>query len=449
VSHFRSLTTEITAMPPKKSQLYLWVLGAIVGGVVFGIVAPSTAVKLKPMGDAFIALIRMLLPFIVFCTVVLGISGAGDMKKVGRVGLKTIIYFEFITTFALIIGLVVVNVLKPGAGFNVDPATLDAASVSTYTQTASQQSLIGFITHIIPRTISDAFTGSGDLLQVLFVAILVGYAIIKLDKQGGYIHRFIEELSHLVFAMMNVLMKLAPLGAGGAMAFTVGRYGVASLKPLAAMMVSYYITTLLFIALVMGPLAAWGGVNLWKFIVYIKDELITVLGTASSESVIAPLMKKLEDAGCSRAVVGLVVPSGMSFNTAGTSIYITMGAIFIAQALNIEMSLGQQLALLAVAMLTSKGSAGVVGASFVTLAATLAVLPTIPVAGLALILGVDRFMSQIRATTNTLGNGLAALLVARWEGELDMPRLQAQLNGEEPTHAAAAVVAASTATPAE
>jgi aerobic C4-dicarboxylate transport protein len=417
--------------------LYLWVLAAIAIGVVIGIVAPETAVQLKPLGDGFIALIKMLLPAIVFCTVVMGIVGAGDMKKVGRVGMKTLIYFEVVTTLALIIGLIVVNTVRPGEGFDVDPATLDASAVSGYAQSASQQTVVGFVLHIIPKTFSDAFTGAGDLLQVLFAAILVGYAITKLGKHGGYAHRFVEEFSHIVFAMMNVLMKLAPIGAMGAIAFTIGRYGIASLKPLASLMISYYLTTILFVAIVMGSIAALAGFSLWKFIVYIKDELLTVLGTASSESAIAPLMEKLEDLGCSRAVVGLVIPSGMSFNTAGTSIYITMGALFIAQATNIDLSLGQQIALLAVAMLTSKGSAGVVGASFITLAATLAVVPTIPIAGMALILGVDRFMSEIRATTNLLGNGLATVVVSRWEGELDTPRLRARLEGREPAAALA------------
>jgi aerobic C4-dicarboxylate transport protein len=425
------------AVKKRGGQLYIWVLVAIGVGALLGIVAPATAVKLRPLGDGFIALIKMLLPLIVFTTVVLGIAGAGDMKKVGRVGVKTLIYFEIVTTLALIIGLVVVNVVKPGAGFNVDAATLDASAVSGFAQSAAQQTVTGFILGIIPTTFSNAFTGTGSLLQVLFVAILVGYAIIRLGKHGGYVHRMIEEFSHVVFAMMNVLMKLAPIGAMGAIAFTVGRYGIASLKPLAALMVSYYVTTILFVVIVMGAVAALAGFSLWKFIVYIKDELFTVLGTASSESAIAPLMEKLEDLGSSRAVVGLVIPSGMSFNTAGTCIYITMGALFIAQATNVELSIGEQIGLLVVAMLTSKGSAGVVGASFITLAATLSVVPGIPVAGMALILGVDRFMSEIRATTNLLGNGLATLVVSRWEGELDSAHLRAKLDGREPPPAAA------------
>jgi aerobic C4-dicarboxylate transport protein len=413
------------------SKLYIWVLGAIAAGVVIGAVWPATGVAMRPLGDGFIALVKMLIPPIIFCTVVLGIGGAGDMRKVGRVGVKALVYFEAVTTLALIIGLVVVNTVKPGAGFNVDPATLDASAVSGFARSAQDQTLVGFFLHIIPTTFSNAFTAGGDLLQVLFVAILFGYALNKLGKQGGVVHAFIEEAAHVFFACMNAIMKLAPIGAAGAMAFTIGRYGLASLRPLAALMATYYITTILFVVLVLGPICAWAGFSLFRFILYIKDELLTVLGTASSESALAPLMQKLERLGCSRAVVGLVVPSGMSFNMEGTSIYITMGAIFVAQALNIDLSLGQQLTLLLVSLVTSKGAAGVVGASFVTLAATLAVVPSIPVAGLALILGVDRFMSEIRATTNFLGNGIASVVVSRWEGELDLAKLRAELGGTE------------------
>jgi aerobic C4-dicarboxylate transport protein len=396
--------------------LYFWVLVAIAAGALLGIVAPDTAVKLKPLGDGFIALVKMLIPPIIFCTVVLGIVGAGDMKKVGRVGAKTLIYFEVVTTLALIIGLVVVNTLKPGVGFNADPATLDTGAVSTYTTAAAQQTTVGFILHIIPSTFSNAFTGSGDLLQVLFISILVGYAIIKLGKHGGYVHKFIEEFSHIFFAMMNVLMKLAPIGAGGAMAFTIGRYGIDSFKPLAKLMGSYYLTTGLFIGVVLAAICTMAGFSLWKFFLYIKDEMFTVLGTASSESALVPVMQKLERLGCSRAVVGLVIPSGMSFNMAATCIYIMMAGLFIAQATNTPLTLGQQITFLLVATLTSKGAAGIVGAGFVTLAATLAVVPTIPIAGLALVLGVDRFMAEARSVTNFLGNAVATVVIARWEG---------------------------------
>jgi aerobic C4-dicarboxylate transport protein len=412
------------------SHLYFWVLAAIGVGIVLGAVAPTFAVSLKPLGDGFIALVKMLIPPIIFCTVVLGIAGAGDMKKVGRVGVKTLIYFEVVTTLALVIGLVVVNTIKPGAGFNADPATLDAAAVQSYAQTAAVQTTTQFILHIIPVTFLRAFT-DGDILQVLFVSILVGYAITKLGKSHGTVHRLIEDVSHIFFAVMNACMKLAPIGAMGAMAFTIGRYGIDSLRPLAALLASYYLTCILFVVIVLGGICALAGFNLFKLMLYIKDELLTVLGTASSESAMVPVMQKLEKLGCSRAVVGLVIPSGMSFNMDGTSIYITMAALFVAQALNIELTLTQQITLLLVAVVTSKGAAGIVGAGFVTLAATLAVVPSIPVAGLALILGVDRFMAEMRSITNFTGNAVATIVVARWENEIDMNHLRAELDGRQ------------------
>jgi aerobic C4-dicarboxylate transport protein len=359
--------------------------------------------------------------------VVLGIAGAGDMKKVGRVGGKALLYFEVVSTFALAIGLVVMNVLRPGDGFNVDPATLDAKAVSTYAKAAGEQSSIDFVLHIIPKTFTDAFTGSGDLLQVLLVAILFGYAMVHMGKSQKMVHMFIEEASHIFFAMMNAIMKLAPLGAGGAMAFTIGKYGVAALKPLAFLMGSFYLTCLLFIIVVLGIIGKLVGFSIFRFVFYIKDELLTVLGTSSSESALVPLMRKLEKLGCSKSVVGLVVPSGYSFNLDGTNIYLTMAALFVAQALNIELTLTQQLTMLGVAMLTSKGASGVTGAGFITLAATLAVVPTIPVAGLALILGIDRFMSEARALTNFIGNGVATVVVAHWEKELDRDAMDAAL----------------------
>ncbi|MFZ3128589.1 MAG: dicarboxylate/amino acid:cation symporter [Rhodoferax sp.] len=409
------------------SHLYFWVLVAIVLGGTFGYLDATNAVKLKPLGDGFISLIKMLISPVIFCTVVLGISGAGDMKKVGRVGGKALLYFEVVSTFALAIGLLVMNILRPGDGFNVDPATLDSKSVANYAKAATEQSTVDFILHIIPKTFTDAFTGSGDLLQVLLVAILFGYAMVHMGKAGQAVHLFIEDASHIFFAMMNAIMKLAPLGAGGAMAFTVGKYGVAALKPLAALMGSFYLTCLLFVIVVLGTIAALVGFNIFRFIVYIKEELLTVLGTSSSESALVPLMAKLEKLGCSKSVVGLVVPSGYSFNLDGTNIYLTMAALFVAQALNIELTLTQQLTMLGVAMLTSKGASGVTGAGFITLAATLAVVPTIPVAGLALILGIDRFMSEARALTNFVGNGVATIVVSHWEKELDHASLNQEL----------------------
>ena len=410
-------------------HLYFWVLLAILAGGVLGYVDPAAAVRLKPLGDGFIALVKVLIGPIIFCTVVLGIAGAGDMKKVGRVGAKALLYFEVVSTVALLIGLVVVNTLRPGAGFNADPATLNASAVADYAKRATTQSTTDFLLGIIPTTFLDAFTGSGSLLQVLFVAILFGYAMTRMGEKGRAVHQFIEECSHIFFAMMNVLMKLAPLGAGGAMAFTIGRYGIDALRPLAALMASFYLTCVIFIVIVLGTIAAVTGFNILRFIVYIKDELLTVLGTSSSESALVPLMQKLERLGCSRSVVGLVVPAGYSFNLDGTNIYLTMAALFVAQALNVELTIRDQVALLAVAMLTSKGASGVTGAGFVTLAATLAVVPSIPVAGLALILGIDRFMSEARSITNFIGNGVAAIVVARWEKELDVARLTAELRG--------------------
>jgi aerobic C4-dicarboxylate transport protein len=404
-------------------HLYFWVLIAIVSGGLFGYLDPGRAVKLKPLGDGFIALVKMLISPVIFCTVVLGITGAGDMKKVGRVGGKALLYFEVISTFSLMIGLMVVNVVRPGAGFNIDPRTLDANAVTDYAKRAAAQSTGDFVLHIIPATFFDAFAGSGDLLQVLLVAVLFGYAMMRMGAAARLVHQFIEACSHIFFSMMNTLMKLAPLGAGGAMAFTIGRYGVAALRPLALLMGSFYMTCLLFIFVVLGTVAALTGFSIFRFVGYIGDEILTVLGTSSSESALVPLMQKLERLGCSKSVVGLVVPSGYSFNLDGTNIYLTMAALFVAQALNIDLTLRQQLTILGVAMLTSKGASGVTGAGFITLAATLAVVPSIPVAGLALILGIDRFMSEARSITNFIGNGVATIVVSHWEKELDRKQL--------------------------
>jgi len=405
-------------------ELYFWVLVGIVAGGLLGYVSPARGVALKPVGDAFIALVKMLISPIIFCTVVLGIAGAGDMKKVGRVGGKALLYFEIVSTVALIIGLVVMNVVQPGAGFNVDPKTLDAKAVADYAKRAGEQNTTNFLLHLIPVTFTDAFTGSGDLLQVLFVAILFGYALVHLGRSGESVHRFITECSHIFFGMMNAIMKTAPIGAGGAMAFTIGRYGIAALKPLMALIATFYLTCIVFVLLVLGLIASFAGFNILRFIAYIKDELLTVLGTSSSETVLVPLMQKLEKIGCSKSVVGLVVASGYSFNLDGTNIYLTMAALFVSQALNIHLTLSQQLTLLGVAMLTSKGASGVTGAGFITLAATLAVVPSIPVAGLALILGIDRFMSTARSLTNFIGNGVATIVISNWETELDHDKLR-------------------------
>lgn len=405
-------------------HLYFWVLTAIVIGGAIGFFFPEFGASLKPIGEGFISLIKMMIGPVIFCTVVLGISNAGDMKKVGRVGVKALIYFEVISTFALVIGLVVANILKPGSGFNVDPATLDPNAVSEFAKKAHDQTITDFVLHIIPKTFLDAFTGSGDLLQVLMIAILFGYALNHMSEKGKPVHAFIESASHILFAMVNAIMKLAPIGAGAAMAFTIGKYGIDSLKPLASLMGSFYFTCALFIVGVLGPVAYLTGFNVFKFLAFIKEELLTVLGTSSSESALVPLMKKLEQLGCSKSVVGLVVPTGYSFNLDGTNIYLTIAALFVAQALNIDLTLKQQLSILAVAIVSSKGASGVTGAGFITLAATLAVVPTVPIAGLALILGVDRFMSEARALTNIIGNGIACIVISRWEKELDTEKLR-------------------------
>jgi aerobic C4-dicarboxylate transport protein len=409
-------------------HLYLWVLSAILIGGLIGHFFPETGVSLKPLGDAFIGLMKMLIGPIIFLTVVIGIAGVSDVKKVGRVGVKAILYFEVVSTFALIIGLIVVNTLKPGAGFNVDPATLDAEAVAGYAQQAHDRSGIQFLLDIIPKTFLDAFSGSGDLLQVLLLGLLFGFALIGLGARGKPVLVLLQDISQVFFRMMNMIMRLAPIGAGGAMAFTIGKYGLDSLGPLARLMGSFYLTCVLFVVLVLGTIARLSGFSIFKYLRYIRDELFLVLGTSSSESALVPMMEKLERLGCSKSVVGLVIPSGYSFNLDGTNIYLTMAAIFVAQALNVDLTLGQEISLLAVAMLTSKGASGVTGAGFITLAATLAVVPTVPVAGLALILGIDRFMSEARALTNLVGNGVATIVVSRWEGEIDHDVLHAQLD---------------------
>jgi aerobic C4-dicarboxylate transport protein len=416
------------------SRFYLWVLAAIVIGGAIGHFAPATGVALKPLGDGFIALVKMLIGPVIFLTVVLGIAGVADVKKVGRVGAKALFYFEVVSTLALAIGLVVVNVLRPGDGFDADPATLDAAAVSQYAQKAEAQSTVGFLLDIIPKTFGDAFTAGGHLLQVLLVAILFGFALMTLGNKGRPLQEFLEAAAQVFFRMIGMVMKLAPIGAGGAMAFTIGKYGLDSLGPLAKLMAGFYLTCLLFVLVVLGAIARATGFSILRFIRYIREELLLVLGTSSSESALVPLMQKLECLGCSRSVVGLVVPSGYSFNLDGTNIYLTMAAIFVAQALNVELTLMQELTLLGVAMLTSKGAAGVTGSGFITLAATLSVVPSVPVAGLALILGIDRFMSEARALTNFIGNGVACLVVARWEHELDTGKLRSALSPDRSLH---------------
>lgn len=409
-------------------HLYVQVLCAITLGVIFGLTFPQNAIEMKFLGDTFISLLKMLIGPIIFTTVVLGISNSGNLKKAGRVGGKSLLYFETVSNIALAVGLVAVNVLKPGKGFNVDPASLDPTPILEYTKKAENSSMFDFLKNIIPKTFMDAFSGSGDLLQVLFLAIIFGYAINKLDGKAKIVRDFIEALSQIFFKIVHLLMLLAPLGAFGSMAFTVGKYGTQSFGPLLSLMGTFYLTCLIFIFVVLGFIAKLAGFNIFRFISYIKDELFTVLGTSSSESVLLPMMEKLEKLGCSKSVVGLVVPTGYSFNLDGTNIYLTMAAVFIAQALNIDLSLADQLKFLFVATITSQGASGVTGAGFITLAATLAVIPSVPVAGLALIFGIDRFMSEARALTNTIGNGVAAVVISRWEKELNVAQLEKELH---------------------
>ncbi len=411
--------------------LYVQVLFAIVLGVALGVFYPELGAKMKPLGDGFIKLIKMIIAPVIFCTVVAGIAGMQDMKKIGRVGGKALLYFEVVSTFALAIGLVVANVVKPGAGFNVDAAHLDASSIAQYTSKAKDQSTIDFVMNIIPTTFVDAFA-KGDILQVLLIALLFGFSLSMLGERGRPVTRMIEDFSHAIFGVVNIVMKAAPIGAFGAMAFTIGKYGLDSLLPLAKLMGSFYLTCFLFVAVVLGAIAKYTGFSVFRFIKYIKEELLIVLGTSSSESALPALMRKLERLGCSKPVVGLVVPTGYSFNLDGTNIYMTMAALFVAQATNTELTLMQELTILAVAMLTSKGASGITGAGFITLAATLAVVPTIPVAGMALILGIDRFMSEARALTNFIGNGVATVVVSKWEKELDVERMDAVLHGRVP-----------------
>jgi aerobic C4-dicarboxylate transport protein len=406
--------------------LYVQVLFAIACGVLLGMFYPTDAVAMKPLGDGFIKLIKMIIAPVIFCTVVSGIAGMQDVKKIGRVGGKALLYFEVVSTFALVISLIVANILRPGAGFNADPATLDTKAIAEFTDKAKHQSTVEFLMNIIPNTVVDAFT-KGDILQVLLVSILFGFALSVLGEKGRPVTKLIDEVAHAIFGMVNIIMKVAPIGAFGAMAFTIGKYGIASLLPLTKLMGTFYLTCFLFIFIVLGSIAKLTGFSIGRFILYIKEELLIVLGTSSSESALPSLMVRLEKLGASKSVVGLVVPTGYSFNLDGTNIYMTMAALFVAQATNTDLTLMQELTILGVAMLTSKGASGITGAGFITLAATLAVVPTIPVAGMALILGIDRFMSEARALTNFIGNGVAALVVSKWENELDMDTLKREL----------------------
>ncbi len=410
-------------------HLYFQVLTAISIGVCVGHFYPETGAAMKPLGDGFIKLIKMIIAPVIFCTVVTGIAGMDDMKKVGRVGAKALLYFEIVSTLALAIGLFVVSFIKPGAGMNADVSKLDTSALANYTSKAQSHSTVDFLMNIIPNSVVDAFA-KGDILQVLFFAILFGFALSVLGKRGKVVFKLIDDIAHVLFGIVGVIMKAAPIGAFGAMAFTIGKFGIGSLSKLGMLMGSFYLTCVLFVVIVLGTIAKLSGFNIFKFIKYIKEELLIVLGTSSSEAVLPRMMVKLENLGCSKSVVGLVIPTGYSFNLDGTSIYLTMAAVFVAQATNTPLTWTQTFTILGVLLLTSKGAAGVTGSGFITLAATFAAIPTIPVAGLALILGIDRFMSEARALTNLVGNGVATVVVSRWENELDRSRMERVLNNE-------------------
>ena len=414
---------------PFYQSLYAQVIAAIIIGILLGHFLPGMGEAMKPLGDGFIKLIKMLIAPIIFCTVVIGIAGMEDMKKVGKTGGLTLLYFEIVSTIALIVGLVIVNVVKPGAGMNIDLATLDANAIAQYTGPGEMHTTKEFIMHIIPTTIVDAFA-KGEILQVLLISVLFGFALHAFGGRGTLVFDFIEKFSHILFGIVGMIMKVAPIGAFGAMAFTIGKYGVASLLPLAKLMGTFYGTCLVFIFVVLGIIARAHGFSIWKFIKYIKEELLIALGTSSSESVLPRMMAKLENLGVKKSTVGLVIPTGYSFNLDGTAIYLTMAAVFIAQATNTPLDLTQQLTLLGVLLLTSKGAAGITGSGFIVLAATLSAVGHVPVAGLALILGIDRFMSEARALTNLIGNGVATVVVGKWCNELDAHQMRRCLDRE-------------------
>lgn len=413
-----------------RQSLYVQVILAILVGVAVGHFYPELGEKMKPLGDAFIKLIKMLIAPIIFCTVTAGIASMKDMRKAGRIGLKSLLYFELLTTVALLLGLLVVNVIKPGIGMHTDLATLDANAIAEYTQSAEkQEDTVAFLLNIIPSTVVDAFD-KGNILQVLLFSILFGIGLVLIGKNGNPLVRSIDRLCQVLFGMINIIMKFAPIGAFGAMAFTIGKYGVSTLYSLGELVLTFYLTCLLFIFVVLGSIAKLCGFKILKFLRYIKEEILIVLGTSSSESALPRMIIKMERLGCSQSVAGMVIPTGYSFNLDGSCIYFTMAAIFIAQATNTPVSIEQQLSILGVLLLTSKGAAAVTGGAFITLAATLSTIHTIPVAGIVLILGIDRFMSEARAITNLIGNGIATVVISKWEKELDHDKMERVLNGE-------------------
>jgi aerobic C4-dicarboxylate transport protein len=414
------------ARPPLYKSLYVQVLVAIAIGILIGHFYPETGAALKPLGDGFVKLIKMVIAPIIFCTVVTGIAGMQSMKAVGKTGGYALLYFEIVSTIALVIGLIVVNVVQPGAGMNVDPATLDTKGIAAYAAAGEKQSTVEFLMNVIPSTVVGAFA-QGEILQVLFFAVFFGYALHRMGDKGRLIFDFIDRISHVFFNIINVIMKVAPIGAFGAMAFTIGKYGVGSLVQLGQLMLCFYITCVLFVLVVLGAICRAHGFSILKFIKYIREELLIVLGTSSSESALPRMLTKMEKLGAQKSVVGLVIPTGYSFNLDGTSIYLTMAAVFIAQATNTHMDITHQITLLLVLLISSKGAAGVTGSGFIVLAATLSAVGHLPVAGLALILGIDRFMSEARALTNLVGNGVASIVVAKWCKQLDEETLHREL----------------------
>lgn len=421
---------DATAARPGRwySHLYLQVLVAILAGVLLGHFAPAAGEAMKPLGDGFIKLVKMIIAPVIFLTIVTGIAGMRDLAAVGRVAAKAFAYFLFFSTLALVVGLIVANVVQPGAGLRIDPATLDAGKVADYAAKAHESTLTGFLLGVIPDTFLAAVT-AGNILQTLFVAILFGIGLATIGDRGERIVTALEEISLAMFKVVAILMRAAPIGAFGAMAFTIGKYGLGTLASLALLVGTFYLTSALFVVVVLGAVSALAGFSIFRLIGYLKAELLLVLGTSSSESALPSLIEKMERAGCPKTIVGLVVPTGYSFNLDGTNIYMTLAALFIAQATGVHLSIGEQLLLLGVAMLSSKGAAGVTGAGFITLAATLSIVPSVPVAGMALILGVDRFMSECRSLTNFIGNAVATVVVSRWEGRLDRDALEAALSG--------------------
>nr|WP_314257869.1 dicarboxylate/amino acid:cation symporter [uncultured Devosia sp.] len=416
---------------PLYKHLYVQVIVAIIIGIALGHFWPAIGTEMKPLGDAFIKLVKMIIAPVIFLTVATGIAGMSDLGKVGKVVGKAMIYFLTFSTLALIVGLIVANVVQPGAGLNIDPATLDQSAVQGYADQAHETTIIGFLMSIIPATMVSALA-EGNILQVLFIAVLFGIALSSVGERGKPVLDFFQAVMAPVFKIVSMLMKFAPIGAFGAMAFTIGRYGIGSIANLALLVGTFYATAFFFVAVILGAVAKYNGFSIFALIRYIREELLLVLGTSSSEAALPTLMQKMEAAGAKKSVVGLVIPTGYSFNLDGTNIYMTMAALFIAQATGIELSLWEQIVLLLVAMLSSKGAAGITGAGFITLAATLSVVPSVPIAGMALILGIDRFMSECRALTNLVGNAVACLVVARWEGELDEEQMRAALSGNAP-----------------